>query len=118
LGLEKVDPSESVEKFNKGETMVLIGTSCISVGTNIYPVHNCVNWVGGASEVRTKQGAVGRSIRLGEQNPWAKNCTEKKSVTIWDFNVFDNFVMSRHLNDRIAFYEESGAEIKRITLNK
>lgn len=118
LGLEKVNPSESVEKFNKGEVSVLIGTSCIATGTNIYPVHNCVNWVGGTSEIKTKQGAVGRSIRLGKQNKWNDKCTEKKEATIYDFDVSDIHLMSKHLEDRVEFYKESGSEIKYIKLKK
>jgi len=118
LGLEKVDPSESVEQFNKSDALVLIGTSCISTGTNIYPVHNCINWAGGASEIRTKQGAVGRSVRLGKSNPWASRCVPKEKATIWDFDVYDCFVMSRHLEDRVSYYRESGTEIKTIQLKK
>jgi hypothetical protein len=118
LGIDKVNPTESVEKFNKAEALVLIGTSCIATGTNIYPVHNCINWAGGASEIRTKQGAVGRSVRLGNANPWGANCTPKEKATIWDFDVHDVFIMHKHLEDRIGFYRESGTEIKRIRLKK
>ena len=118
LGLEKVDPNESVEKFNKGEAMVLIGTSCIAVGTNIFPCHNTFNWVGGTSEIKAKQGAVGRSVRLGKHNPWHENCTEKTHCTIYDFDVYDVYLMSKHCEDRIKHYEESGSEIKRIKLRE
>jgi superfamily II DNA or RNA helicase len=116
LGLLKVDTAESVEKFNKAEAMVLIGTSCIATGTNIYPVHNCVNWVAGASEIRTKQGAVGRSVRLGSQNPWASRCTVKNKVIIWDFEVFDIDLMVKHLETRLEYYRESGSPIVSINL--
>lgn len=116
LGLEKVDPAESVERFNKGEAMVLIGTSCISTGTNIYPTHSTVNWVGGASEIKTKQGAVGRSVRLGNQNPWASKCTPKTKAIIWDFDVYDIDIMKRHLDQRLEYYMDSGSEIKTIKL--
>lgn len=118
LGLSKVNPSESVELFNKNLATVLIGTSCISTGTNIYPAHVCINWVGGASEIRTKQGAVGRSVRIGTHNPWSDKCTPKSKCTIWDFNVFDVEIMSNHLEERIEYYKESGTEIKRIKLKK
>lgn len=118
LGLSKVDRQESVEKFNKGEALVLMGTSCISIGTNIYPTHNTANWVGGASEIKTKQGAVGRSVRLGSQNPWAVKCTPKLKSTIWDFMVYDIPIMVRHTEDRVTYYADSGSEIKRINLRK
>jgi superfamily II DNA or RNA helicase len=116
LGLEKVDSKESIEKFNKAEAMVLIGSSAISVGVNLYPVHNCVNWVGGSSVIKTKQGAVGRSIRLGSANPWASNCSPKPKSVIWDFDVSGIFIMGQHLEDRIECYKDSGSEIKRIRL--
>lgn len=108
LGLEKVNPSESVEKFNKGEAMVLIGTSCIATGTNIYPTHNVVNFVGGSSEIKTKQGAVGRAVRKGDSNPWMSKCKPKEKAVIWDFAVYDCEVNSRHLESRIEYYCDSG----------
>lgn len=117
LGLEKVDPAESVEKFNKNEVKVLIGTSCVSTGTNIYPQRYTFNWVGGASEIRTKQGAVGRSSRKYDSNPWKDLCMYKDCTTIIDFNVHDIFILQRHLDERISFYKDSGTEIKRTKIN-
>jgi superfamily II DNA or RNA helicase len=108
LGIPKVDPDESVETFNKKGAMILLGSGCISTGTNIYPQTHTVNWQGGASEVRCKQGAVGRSVRLPQANPWAKLCGEKKSCTIWDFDVIGNFVLERHLEERMECYKDSG----------
>lgn len=117
LGLEKVNPAESVEKFNKAEAMVLIGTSCISTGTNIYPTHNTANWVGGTSEIKTKQGTVGRSVRKGEYNPHKDKCQIKTKSRIFDFNIHDIHLMSEHLKDRLEYYADSRSEIKRINLN-
>lgn len=116
LGLEKVDPAQSVEKFNKAEALVIIGTSCIATGTNLFPTHNTVNWVGGSSVIKTKQGAVGRSIRLGSSNPWAANCTPKLKSIIWDFDIPGVYIMGQHLEDRVECYKDSGSEIKRIRL--
>lgn len=118
LGIPKVDPAESVSMFNQGKAMVLIGTSCISTGTNIYPTHNTINWQGGASEIRTKQGSVGRSVRLGTQNPYYNLCQPKLKATIWDFCVYDIEIMVRHLEERLVYYSESGSEIKEIKLPK
>lgn len=112
--LEKVDPAESVEKFNKNEVKVLIGTSCIATGTNIYPTHNTCNWVGGSSEIKTKQGAVGRSVRLSNQNPWADKCLNKDVAHIWDFNVYDVPVLAKHMDERISYYKDSGSAIRYI----
>lgn len=116
LGLEKVNPADSVEKFNTGEAMVLIGTSCIATGTNIFPVHNCVNWVGGASEIKTKQGAVGRSVRKMSSSPYKNPNAPKDKATIYDFNVHSVHLMTKHLEDRIGYYQDSGTEIKYIKL--
>jgi superfamily II DNA or RNA helicase len=116
LGIDKVDNAESVEKFNKGEVKVLVGTSCIATGTNIFPCHNVINWVGGSSPIKTKQGSVGRSVRHGHSNPWAAKCFPKDKATIWDFDIEDNFTMGRHLESRLECYKESGTEIKYIRL--
>lgn len=114
--LEKVDRAESVEKFNKGEAKVLIGTSCIATGTNIYPMRYTCNWVGGSSEIKTKQGAVGRTVRQLLANPWAALCAVFTKKTVVDFNVFDQFVLTKMLGDRCLFYRDSGTEIRRIKL--
>lgn len=116
LGLEKVDPAESVEAFNKGEVMVLVGTSCIATGTNIFPTHNTFNFVGGSSEIKTKQGSVGRSVRKMSSSPYKNPCAPKDKATIWDFNVSDVPLMVKHLKERIRFYKDSGTEIKFIKL--
>jgi superfamily II DNA or RNA helicase len=108
LGVEKVDSRESIEKFNRGEVSGLAGTSCIATGTNMYPCHYVANWVGGSSPIKTKQGAVGRGVRWGKSNPWAAKCAPKEHCTIFDFDIEDNFVMSRHLEIRIGCYMESG----------
>jgi superfamily II DNA or RNA helicase len=111
LGLEKVDVGESVEKFNKNEVKVLVTTSCCHTGTNIFPTHSTVSWIGGASEIKTKQAAVGRSVRFGRSNPWASKCVAKEKSIIYDFNILNNFTMNRHLESRIACYLESGPNL-------
>ena len=108
LGLEKVDVAEQIERFNKNEFKVLIVTSCGHVGVNIFPATNTINCVGGASEIKTRQAAIGRSIRLPEANPYAHLCGPKKKCTIWDFDVVGNYVLERHLEARIACYQDSG----------
>lgn len=118
LGISKVDPTESVEKFNKGEAQILIGTSCIATGTNIFANHNTVNWVGGSSLIKTLQGTVGRSVRLHDHNPWKDKCVPKYKCTIWDFKVYDIYIMVRHLEERLTFYNRSNSEIKYIKIKK
>lgn len=111
LGLEKVKVSESIEKFNKNEAKVLIGTSCLHVGVNLYPTHSVVNWFGGSSDIKVKQAAVGRSVRFGKSNPWASKCVPKDKAIIYDFQVLNNRTMERHLQSRIECYEDSGPDL-------
>ena len=108
LNLVKVDVAEQIERFNKNEIKVLAGTSCLHVGVNIFPMTNTVNWVGGSSEVKTKQAAVGRSVRLSAANPYKNLCGPKPKCTIWDFDVEGNAVLERHLESRIEYYNDSG----------
>lgn len=110
--LGETDPVDAVEKFNKGEVKVLIGTSCISTGTNIFPTHHTVNWQGGTSEIRTKQGAVGRSVRKLEGSLYEKYHVPKNKAIIWDFDIVGVDIMKRHLKDRVDCYRDSGTEIK------
>lgn len=116
LGLEKVDNKESVEKFNKAEVLVLVGTSAIATGTNIFPTHWTVNWVGGASLIKTLQGSVGRSVRLHDQNPHKDLCVIKERAIIFDFDVEDIHVLSKHLEDRMSYYKKSDAPIKYVRI--
>lgn len=108
LGLEKVSVEDQIEKFNRNEIKVLIGTSCIHVGVNIYPATNVVNWIGGSSEIKTRQAAIGRAIRLSSANPHKSLCGDKNKVTIWDFDILDNYVLERQLQSRISCYMDSG----------
>ena len=116
LETRKVD--DAVEVFNKGEARVLIGTSCIATGTNMYPVHNMINWVGGSSEVKTKQGAVGRSVRVLENSEFKDLHKEKPYAKIYDFKVVENQVNEKavgilegHLQKRLKMYRETNKDI-------
>lgn len=111
LGLPKVKVSESIEKFNRGEAKVLVGTSCLHVGVNIFPCHSVVNWFGGTSEIKTKQAAVGRAVRFGRSNPWASKCVPKEKAIIYDFDIENNGSMARHLQARIECYLDSGENL-------
>jgi superfamily II DNA or RNA helicase len=117
IGLEPVDKEDAVERFNKNEIKVLIGTSCIATGTNIFPMRHTFNWVGGSSEINAKQGAVGRTVRLWEHNPWKDKCVRHTKKTIWDFDVYDIDALGHQLVKRIEYYRDSGTEIKRINLS-
>jgi superfamily II DNA or RNA helicase len=108
------DPSEAVKAFNEGKARVLIGTGCISTGTNIFPTHNTVNWQGGSSEIKTKQGAVGRSVRKLDGSKYESLHKPKEKSVIWDFSVQGVPVLEGHLEKRIGFYEDSGMPIRRM----
>lgn len=109
-GLEKVDLTEQLERFNKGEVRVLIGTKSVSTGTNIYPTHNTINWMGGSSEINTKQGPMGRSTRWIKA-AFAKFHKEKKFTQIWDFDVTNQPILGRMLTTRIRYYKETGENV-------
>lgn len=117
FGLETRKVDQAVEAFNRGEVKVLIGTSCIATGTNIYPTHNTINWVGGSSEVRTKQGAVGRSVRILENSDYADFHKPKPFSKIYDFKITNVPLMEKHLDKRIRMYKETNDDIKYIKVN-
>lgn len=112
FGLEKVDLQESVDKFNNGIVKVLIGTKAIATGTNIYPTHGCINWMGGSSEIVTKQGAMGRSTRRLEISKYKDIHTPKPYTMVYDFRVSGIEKLDKQLAKRISFYKESGGEIR------
>ena len=110
--LEKVDLQTSVDKFNRGDVKVLIGTKAIATGTNLYPTHNVINWVGGASEIVTKQGSMGRSTRRLEISKFKDLHTPKTHAMIYDFRVRGESFLDKQLVKRCEYYKESGGEIK------
>lgn len=115
LGIVKADIGQAIEDFNSNKVKVLIGSSCISMGCNIYPVHNLINWQGGSSEIKTKQ-AIGRSVRLHKQNPHADKCLLKEKAIIWDFQISDIGSLDHSLEARIEWYKESDTKIEFIDL--
>lgn len=116
FGLETRKVDEVVEAFNRGEIKVLIGTSCIATGTNIFPTHNTINWVGGSSEVRTKQGAIGRSVRVLEKSAYKQYHKPKPTSKIYDFKITNIPLMENHLQKRISMYRETSDDIKFIKI--
>jgi superfamily II DNA or RNA helicase len=112
-GLNKVDKQVEIERFNSGEVKVLVGTSCISCGVNIYSNHHTIDWMGGASEIDTFQGPMGRSTRKLELSKYKHLHKPKPFCIVYDFNVLGQPILSRHLNSRIECYEESGGPIER-----
>lgn len=109
-GLEKVSLSDELDRFNRGEVKVLIGTKSISTGTNIYPTHNVCNWVGGSSEIVTKQGTMGRSTRWMKKK-FQEFHKEKTHSKIWDVDVIKQVILQNQLKRRLSYYQETGEEI-------
>jgi superfamily II DNA or RNA helicase len=60
---QKSDPSALVEGFDRGDFPVLVGTSCIGMGTDIKSTNLVISLTGCGSEVEVTQN-VGRGTRL------------------------------------------------------
>lgn len=92
----KSNPSLLVDQFNAGEYPVLVGTSCISTGTDIKAVKTMIYLHGGKSEIEVKQG-VGRCTRLTEG---------KTDCVVFDFDIKNVDLLHRHSEVRRGFYDE------------
>lgn len=91
----KSDPNELVRQFNNLEIPILVGTSCISTGTDIRSVRDIIYLMGGKSETQIRQ-AIGRGTRLFEG---------KKDFKFWDFDVTNVDLVHRHALTRAAVYD-------------
>lgn len=100
------DISQSINDFNLGKKRILIGTSAISTGVNLFPTHFTFNWQGGSSEIACKQGAIGRSIRKLELSPYANLHEPKPFAIIIDFNVQNQPILYTMLKKRLKYYAE------------
>lgn len=90
------DVSQLVKDFNAGKFPILVGTSCISTGTDIRNVNSIVYLMGGKSEIQTKQ-SVGRGTRI---------MPNKKTFFFVDFDVVNIPPMTRHASARREIYED------------
>lgn len=61
----KVDNEALVEEFNAGRLPILVGTSCITTGTDLRPTAAIIWLMSGESEIKVRQG-IGRGTRLVE----------------------------------------------------
>ncbi len=102
---QKSDPAALVKRFNDGKLPILVGTSCVSIGTDIKANQATINIRGGKSEIEVMQGPVGRSTRLHPP-------VGKTSCEVVDFNVKNIDVLARHAKERSKIYERVG-EVKR-----
>ena len=111
-GLEYIkDQQGQIDKLNTGKVRVLIGTSAIATGTNIYPTHNTINWMGGGSEIRTKQGPMGRSTRILEISKYKDFHQPKPFCMIYDFRVMEQPILDKQLIKRAKYYQETGEKM-------
>jgi superfamily II DNA or RNA helicase len=96
------DTTDLVERFNNGEFPVMIGTSAIGMGTNTIPVKTLIYFKGGKSFVSVSQG-IGRGFRM---------CEGKTSFLVFDFDVEDNFILHKHLTERVDIYRSIYDNVK------
>jgi superfamily II DNA or RNA helicase len=110
-------PSDLVEQFNAGKIPILVGTSCISTGTDIRVVEATLYLQGKSSEVKVKQ-AVGRDTRGGSKgfvmNPWTNQ--QKVDCIHVDFDVVNVDTVHRHADIRAGFYDEIYGPVEYIDL--
>lgn len=90
------DTEEILRRFNSGETRVLVGTSCISMGVDTKAASVIVYVQGLSSPIKLLQ-AIGRGTRASESH---------KECVVFDFRVMDGGVLERHLGARLNIYGE------------
>lgn len=90
------DTEEILRRFNAGDTRVLIGTSCISMGVDTKAASVIVYVQGLSSPIKLLQ-AIGRGTRYSESH---------KDCVVFDFRVNDNGVLERHVRSRVGVYKE------------
>lgn len=97
------DPTALVKAFDRGELPVLVGTSCISTGTDIKTVGTILRIKGGTSEIEVSQD-VGRGTR---RVPGVK-----ENVNVIDFDVQNVPVLHRHAQRRSEIYDSIYGPVK------
>ena len=94
----KCDKQAAIDRFNKGETKLLIGTSAISTGVDLKPTQCIIYLQGGKSEIKVRQ-SIGRGTRV---------VPGKKDFWVVDFSVSTSRMMQKHLTERAKIYSEMG----------
>lgn len=97
------DISELVDDFNARKFPILVGTSCISTGTDIKAVKTLVFLQGGKSEVGVRQ-AIGRATRR----------EGKTDCVVVDVDVYNVDTLARHYKARRAIYESLYPDVKEL----
>jgi superfamily II DNA or RNA helicase len=91
----KSDPQQLVKDFNEGKFPILIGTSCIGIGTDIRPVKTILNLRGGKSEVEISQN-IGRGTRLA---------IGKEDFLYIDFGIRNVPMLEKHARERMKIFK-------------
>lgn len=95
------DVDALVDKFNAGELPILVGTSCITTGTDLRPTAAILYLMSGESEIKVRQ-CIGRGTRKVEG---------KSDFIFVDFDVEVDGVeprknaLARHFRQRCAYYD-------------
>lgn len=121
---QKQKPKELVEAFNRGEFPILVGTSCISTGTDIQAACAVLYLQGGKSEIKVRQ-AIGRGTRGGTKGTLRNLLSGdlKEDFILVDFDVVDpdmtdsdlaRFAPHRHALERAKIYEEIYPHVENI----
>ncbi len=108
LEYQKRDPNDLIEDFNNGKSKILIGTSCIGVGSDVKAVKSMIYLRGGMSEVEVKQ-SVGRCTRLFPE-------MNKTSCYVTDFDVSNIPALHRHALERGKIYADIYAKPEYINI--
>lgn len=98
------DPKALVAAFDAGKLPLLVGTSCISTGTDIKCAAMIIRIKGKTSEITVRQD-TGRGTRLF---PGKTDCH------VVDFDVSDVPLLHRHADARRAIYEDIYGPVQEI----
>jgi superfamily II DNA or RNA helicase len=102
----KSDPKKLVKEFNEGKFPILVGTSCIGVGTDFTAVRTIINLRGGKSEVEISQG-VGRGTRLS---------AGKEDFLYIDLAVRNVEMLEKHAKKRIKILNKIYPSLSEVAL--
>lgn len=94
----KPDIKAMIDRFNRGDTKLMVGTAAISTGMDTRPVGALVYLQGGTSEIKVKQ-SVGRGTRVTDL---------KKDVAVMDVRIVGSPMMERHSDVRCGIFRELG----------
>ena len=111
----KDKPEDLVDEFNKGNIDILVGTSCISMGTDLRVCEAGIYLMGKTSEIKVRQ-SLGRLTRGGEKSNVINPMTgiKKKDCIYIDFCVKNVTVLENHAKKRMAIYNEAYPEVEQI----